>query len=80
MNYAIYSRNGTPAFLEEETLVLAKTTLKVLPEVSPIAVLDEEGCLYPIKRKGHKHLEEALLAADYLDLEYKVVSAPIGLN
>ncbi|MBA9076695.1 MULTISPECIES: hypothetical protein [Rufibacter] len=80
MHYAIYSRNGTPAFLEEETLVLAKTTLKVLPEVSPIAVLDEEGCLYPIRKEGHKHLEEALSAANYLDLDFKKVSNPIGLN
>lgn len=80
MNYAIYSRNGTPSFLEEETLVLAKTTLKVLPEVSPIAVLDEEGHLIPIKRKGEKCLEEALYAADFLNLDFKKVSNPIQLN
>ncbi|RNI25670.1 hypothetical protein [Rufibacter latericius] len=80
MYYAIYSRNGTPAFLEEETLVLAKSTLKVLPEVSPVALLDEEGCLYPIQQKGHKPLEEALLAADYLDLDFKKVLNPIGLK
>lgn len=80
MHYAIYSRNGTPAFLEEETLVLAKTTLKVLPEVSPIAVLDEDGCLYPIRKEGKKHLEEALSAADFLDLDFKKVANPIGLN
>ncbi|WP_205499716.1 hypothetical protein [Rufibacter psychrotolerans] len=80
MHYAIYSRNGTPAFLEEESLVLAKTTLKVLPEVSPVALLDEEGCLYPIKQEGRKSLEEALSAADYLDLDFKRVANPIGLR
>jgi len=74
MNYAIYSRNGTPAFLEEETLVLAQTTLHVLPEVSPLAVLDEEGCLYPVKKDGREYVEEALLAAEYLNLDYKIVS------